>query len=124
MSTPANYRLGQGEVFINGSNVGDTTKEGVVITVTPNIKLLQSGKYGTTPMKAFFTGQEVTIEITLAEHTQENLERAIAGSDLDSDIINLGGVAGREISGSVVKLVPFDGTPIWTFKNAVPTSPV
>ena len=63
--------------------------------------------------------------MTLAEHTPENLERAIAGSDLTgAGVLRFGGRAGREVVGTTVRLEPFDGSPIWRFKNAVQTSPV
>lgn len=118
------FRIGAGELFINGTSVGHTTPEGVVVNYEPNVHLHKSGKYGDTPVKASLIGQTLTIQITIAETTAENMENAFAGVVNANDKIKFGGIAGREIVGKVLTLVPFDGTESWTFRNAIPTSNV
>lgn len=119
-----NFRIGAGDLTVGGEDVGYTTPEGVVINVEPNVHIHQSGKYGTTGVKASIIGYEVTVQITMGETTLENLERAIAGSTSVGSKVQIGGVAGREVAGAEIVLTPFDGTESWTFRNAVPTSPV
>jgi hypothetical protein len=119
-----NFHIGAGELEVNSQDVGHTTPEGVVVTVEPNVHLHQSGKWGTTPVKASILGYEVTVQITMAETTLENLNRAIAGSTTGGNNTEIGGTSGREVTGNEIVLTPYDGTESWTFRNAVPTSPV
>lgn len=119
-----NFHIGAGELTVNSKDVGHTTPEGIVVNVEPNVHLHQSGKWGTTPVKASILGYEVTIQITMAETTLANLNKAIAGSTTGGNNLQIGGLAGREVEGNEIVLTPFDGTESWTFRNAVPTSPV
>jgi hypothetical protein len=119
-----NFRIGAGELEVNSQDVGHTTEEGIVVSVEPSIHLHRSGKWGMTPVKSSILGYEVTVQITMAETTLENLQRAIAGSTTGGNNVQIGGLAGREVEGNEIVLTPFDGTESWTFRNAVPTSPI
>lgn len=119
-----NFRIGAGSLTVGAVDVGYTTPEGVVVNVEPNVHIHQSGKYGTTGVKASIIGYEVTVQITMGETTLENLERAIAGATSVGAKVQIGGLAGREVTGAEIVLTPFDGTESWTFRNAVPTGPV
>lgn len=120
----SNFKIGAGSLSVNAVDIGGTTMDGVVVTVEQNIHLHQSGKYGTTPVKASYIGANVTLQITIAETTKENMARVLGGSVSESDRVKLGGVAGREVTGAELILVPFDASPQWRFKNAVPTGTV
>jgi len=124
MDGPSNFRIGAGSLAIDGSDVGLTSEEGVVVNYEPDIHLHMSGKYGNTPVKASLIGQTLTLEVWIAEHTLENIENAYAGVVESNGQINFGGLAGREVEGHELTLTPFDGTPSWYFRNAVPTSAV
>lgn len=117
------YRIGAGYLTVNGSDVGGTTPEGVVINYEPEVHLHMSGKYGNTPIKASLIGQMLTLQITLGETTLTNMQKVFAGVT-GTTRTKFGGVAGREIQGAVLVMTPFDGTEAWTFRNAVPTSSV
>lgn len=119
-----NFRIGAGSISIDSQDIGYTTEDGVVVTVEPNVHIHQSGKYGTTGVKASILGYEVTVQITMAESTLANLQRALAGVTAVGAKVQIGGVAGREVVGKEIVLAPFDGTESWTFRNAVPTSSV
>jgi hypothetical protein len=121
---PDNFRIGAGSLSIDGNDVGLTTEEGVVVNYEPDVHLHMSGKYGNTPVKASLIGQTLTLEVWMAEHTLENIENAYAGVTLATGKISFGGLAGREVEGKELILTPFDGTPSWYFRNAVPTSAV
>ena len=120
----SNFRIGAGALSIDGTDVGLTTPEGVVVNYEPDVHLHMSGKYGNTPVKASLIGQNLTLEVTMAEHTLSNIEDAYAGTVQADGKIKFGGLAGREVSGKTLVLTPFDGTPSWVFRNAVPTSAV
>ncbi len=119
-----NLKIGAGALSINGDDIGYTTEEGVVVSVEPDVHFHLSGKWGTTPVKASFVGQKLTVEVWMAEHVLDNLESAIGGSVQADGKLKFGGLAGREISGVVLVLTPFDGSPAWTFRNAVPSGAV
>jgi hypothetical protein len=118
------FRIGAGSVMIDDDDVGMTTEEGVVISYEPDIHLHLSGQFGTTPVKASLVGQKLTIEMWLAEHTMDNIELTYAGIVNSQDKLQFGGVAGRAILGHTLVITPFDGTPAWSFANAVPISAV
>jgi hypothetical protein len=120
----SDFHIGAGSLSVNGDDVGHTTPEGVVVNVAPNVHIHQSGKYGTTGVKASILGYEVTVQITMAESTLDNLERAIAGATAAGSRVKLGGLAGREVVGAEIILTPYDGTESWTFRNAVATGSV
>ncbi len=119
-----NFNIGSGDLLVNGSSIGGTTQEGVVVTAESDVHLHMSGQYGSTPVKASFIGQKLTIKVAMAESTAENLEIAVAGSLLEDDKVKFGGNAGRPLTGVELKIVPFDGTESWVFRNAVPTSAI
>ncbi len=124
-----NFHIGAGAISIDGSDVGATTPNGVVVNYEPNIHLHESGKYGKTPVKASLIGRLLTVEMELAESTLLNMSRVFAGAETEGTSPNItkvkfGGIAGVEIDGKTVVLTPFDGTPSWTFRNAIPSSPV
>jgi hypothetical protein len=119
-----NFNIGGGDLKVNGESIGATTQEGVVVTYEPDVHLHLSGKYGSTPVKASLIGQKLTIKVVMAESTADNMETALAGSVSANDKVKFGGIAGREITGVELSLIPFDGTESWVFRNAVPTSPV
>lgn len=121
---PTNFKIGAGALSIDGQDVGLTTEEGVVVNYEPDVHLFTSGKFGTTPVKAALVGQKLTIEIWIAEHTLANIEDAFAGVTSDTGKIEFGGLAGREVTGKELILTPFDGSPSWYFRNAVPTEAV
>lgn len=123
-----NFHIGAGAISINGNDVGATTPSGVVITYEPDIHLHQSGKYGNTPVKASLIGRTLTMEMELAESTLLNMSRVFAGVTTEGTPtptkVKFGGIAGVEVEGKTVVLTPFDGTPSWTFRNAIPSSSV
>jgi hypothetical protein len=118
------FRIGAGALSINGSDVGYTTEEGVVVSYEPDIHEHLSGKFGTTPVKASLVGMNLTLEVSMAEHTVTNIARAFAGVVNEDGKLKFGGLAGRQIVGAELILTPFDGTPAWVFRNAVPVSSV
>lgn len=120
----SDFRIGAGALSIDGVDVGLTTEEGVVVTYEPDVHLHMSGKYGNTPVKASLIGQTLTLEVYMAENVLDNIENAFAGVVQADGKIKFGGVAGREVVGKELVLAPFDGTPEWVFRNAVPTSAV
>lgn len=120
----SDFRIGAGALSINGQDVGYTTEEGVVVTYEPDVHLHMSGKFGNTPVKASLIGQNLTLEVWMAENTLTNIANAFAGVVNEGGKIKFGGIAGREISGKELVLTPFDGTPSWVFRNAVPISSV
>jgi hypothetical protein len=124
MDGPSNFRIGAGALSIDGQDVGLTSEEGVVVNYEPDVHLHLSGKYGNTPVKASLIGQKLTVEVWIAEHTLENIENAYAGVTSSGGAIQFGGLAGREVEGHELILTPFDGTPSWYFRNAVPTEAV
>lgn len=119
-----NFRIGAGTLKIDGTDVGYTTEEGMVISYEPDIHFHLTGKFGTTPAKASLVGQKLTLEVWMAEHTFKNIENAYAGVVNSGDKIKFGGLAGREITGHELALEPFDDTSAWYFRNAVPTGAV
>lgn len=121
---PDNFRIGAGSLSIDGTDVGLTTEEGVLVNYEPEVHLHNSGKYGNTPVKASLIGQMLTLEVYMGEHTLNNIEDAFAGVVQADGKIKFGGLAGREITGKELVLTPFDGTPSWYFRKAVPTSAV
>ena len=121
---PSNFRIGAGSLAIGGSDVGLTSEEGMVVNYEPDVHLHLSGKYGNTPVKASLIGQLLTLEVWIAEHTLGNIADAYAGVVEDDGKISFGGLAGREIAGQSLVLVPFDETNSWHFRNAVPISAV
>jgi len=124
MADASNFRIGAGSLSVDGVDVGLTTEEGVVVNYEPEVHLHKSGKYGNTPVKASLTGQTLTLEVWMGEHTFDNIEDAFAGVVQADGKIKFGGLAGREIAGKELVLTPFDGTPSWYFRSAVPTSAV
>lgn len=120
----ANFKIGSGDLFIDSASIGHTTQDGVVITYEPDVHLHMSGKYGSTPVKASLIGQKLTIKVTMAESVANNMENALAGTVQADGKIKFGNIAGTEVAGVELKLVPFDGTSSWIFRNAVPTSNV
>lgn len=119
-----NFHIGAGSLTVGGEDVGHTTPEGIVVTVEPNVHIHQSGRWGTTGVKASIIGYEVTLTITMAETTLNNLQTAIAGATTGGNNVEIGGEAGTEITGAEIVLTPYDGTESWTFKNAVPTGSI
>jgi hypothetical protein len=124
MDGPANFKIGAGSLSIEGTDVGLTTEEGVVVTYEPDVHLHTSGKYGTTPVKASLVGQKLTIEIWIAEHTMENILNCYAGVTGSAGKVEFGGLAGREVEGKELVLTPFDLSKSWYFRNAVPVEAV
>lgn len=120
----SNFRIGAGSLSIAGEDVGLTSEEGVVVNYEPDVHLHLSGKYGNTPVKASIIGKTLTLEVWMAENTYDNIENAFAGVVQADGKIKFGGLAGVEIEGKTLILTPFDGTPAWYFRNAVPTSAV
>lgn len=119
-----NFKIGAGSLSIDGVDVGLTTEEGIVVNYEPDIHLHLSGKYGNTPVKASIIGQTLTLEAWIGEHTFNNIEDAYAGVVQADGKIKFGGLAGREVEGKALILTPFDGSPAWYFRNAVPMSAV
>ena len=120
----SDFRIGAGSLSVDGEDVGFTTEEGMVINYEPDVHLHLSGKYGNTPVKASLIGQKLTLEVWMAEQTFDNIEYAYAGVVNEDGKIKFGGLAGREIVGKALTLVPFDDTSSWHFRNAVPVSAV
>lgn len=119
-----NFHIGAGAISIDGEDIGATTPNGVVVNYEPEIHLHKSGKYGNTPVKASLIGKTLTLEIELAETTITNMGKVFAGAKVEGNSVKFGGIAGTEIEGKTIVLTPYDGTPSWTFRNAVPTSSV
>ena len=124
MDGPSNFRIGAGSLSIDGDDVGLTSEEGLVVNYEPDVHLHLSGKFGNTPVKASLIGQTLTIEVWIAEQTFDNIENAYAGVVNNAGVMNFGGLAGREVVGKSLVLTPYDGTPTWHFRNAIPTSAV
>lgn len=120
----SNFHIGAGSLSIEGTDVGLTSEEGVVVNYEPDVHMHLSGKYGNTPVKASIIGQTLTLEVWMAENTYDNIESAYAGVLQEDGKIKFGGLAGREVEGKELILTPFDGTPSWYFRNAVPTGAV
>ena len=118
------FRIGAGSLSVDGQDVGLTTEEGIVVNYEPNIHQFTSGKYGKTPVKAALLGVNLNLVVQMAEHTFNNLENAMAGIGRSGARLKVGGIAGREIDGHALVITPFDGTPSWTFRNAVAISSV
>lgn len=122
-----NFHIGAGAIAIDSNDVGATTPNGVVVNYEPDIHLHKSGKYGNTPVKASLIGKLLTIDMELAESTLTNMSKVFAGVTTEGTTptkVKFGGIAGTQIVGKKVVLTPFDGTPAWTFRNAIPSSPV
>lgn len=119
-----NFKIGAGSLSIDGNDVGGTTEEGMVVHYEPDVHLHKSGQFGSTPVKASFLGQTVTLEVWMAEHVLDNIEYAFAGVVHEAGIVKFGGIAGREIAGRELIMTPFDNSPSWHFRNAVPTSSI
>lgn len=119
-----NFKIGAGDLFIAGVNVGATTQDGVIVTYEPDVHLHLSGKYGSTPVKASLIGKKITIKVVMAEVTATNMAKALAGSVSADGKIKFGGAAGSEIVGTELKLVPFDASESWVFRKAIPSSSV
>jgi hypothetical protein len=119
-----NFRIGAGSLSIAGEDVGLTTEEGMVVSYEPDVHLHLSGKYGNTPVKASLIGKKLTLEVWIAEHTLQNILDAFAGAGGSSTRVKFGGVAGSELVGKELVLTPFDNTPSWTFRKAIPVSNV
>lgn len=119
-----NFRIGAGSLSIAGQDVGHTTEEGMVVGYEPDVHKHLSGKFGNTPVKATLVGVNLTLEVWVAEHTLQNILNTFAGVTGSPTRVKFGGVAGREVVGKELVLTPFDNTPSWTFRNAVPTSSV
>lgn len=124
MEGPSNFKIGAGALSIDGSDVGLTTEDGMVVNYEPDVHLHRSGKYGTTPVKASLVGMTLTLEVWIAEHVLDNIEQVYAGVTRVGDKILFGGLAGREIEGKALVLTPFDGSEKWYFRKAVPTTAV
>lgn len=124
MSDVSNFKIGAGALSIDGRDVGYTTEEGAVVTYEPDVHLHLSGQFGTTPVRGSLVGQNLSVEVWIAENTFSNIEDAFAGVTRSGDTAKFGGNAGVEIVGKELVLTPFDGSASWTFKNAIPISPV
>jgi hypothetical protein len=118
-----NFRIGAGDLEIDGTSVGHTTEEGVVISYEPDVHFHLTGKYGTTPARASLVGITLTLEVWMAEHTFANIESAFGGV-LNDGQIKFGGLAGREMTPMTLALLPYDDSPAWYFRKAVPTGAV
>lgn len=119
-----NFHIGAGAVSIDGTDIGETTPNGVVITYEPEIHFHKSGKYGNTPVKASLIGRTLTMEMELAETTLANMGKVFAGAEVvGTETVMFGGIP-TEIEGVELELTPYDGTPPWRFHNAVPSSSV
>jgi len=118
------YRIGSGSLSLDGSDVGGTTPEGIVVKDAPDVHLHLSGKFGSTPVKATLLGRKLTLEITMAETTAANMLKVFPGSVSADGKTKFGGVAGVALVGHTMVLTPFDGTTPWHFRNVVQTSPI
>ena len=124
MDGPQNFRIGSGDLQIDGTSVGLTNEDGVIVTYEPDVHLHLSSKFGSTPVKASLVGIKLTLEVSMAEQTWENILNAFAGVVDEDSKIKFGGLAGTEIEGHELSLIPADETPTWYFRNAVPTGPI
>lgn len=120
----ANFKIGAGELYINGTSIGCTNQDGVTVTYEPDVHLHLCGKFGSTPVKASIIGKKITIKVAMAEVTSVNMVNALAGTISADGKVKFGGAAGSEIVGKELKLVPFDGSESWIFRNAIPSSSV
>jgi len=120
-----NFQIGGATVRYAGVFLGHTNEDGITISYEPDIHMHMSGKYGTTPVKASLVGKKVTIEVNLAEITLANFKKTLSGSTLPVSTLLIGGVAGEELVGAELVVLPNHGNiKKWTFKNAVITSSV
>lgn len=118
------FRIGAGSLTVDGQDVGHTTEDGVVVNVEPSVHMHMSGKYGTTPVKGSVIGYNVTLQVTMAESTLQNMSKAIAGAEYNTNHLGLGFSGSKPITPVELVLTPFDGSPEWTFHRAIPTSSV
>lgn len=118
------FKIGGGYLTLNGSDIGGTTEEGIVVIYEPDVYLHKSSKFGSTPIKASLIGQKLTLEATLGETTKENMAAVFDGVTSVGAKRQFGGVAGREIAGATLVLTPFDGSPSWHFANVVVTDSI
>lgn len=117
--TGGNFHISGARVKVNGSNIGSLNQDGATVSWEPDIHFHQSAKFGSTPVAASIIGIEATIELNIGETTMNNLELAMAGSKKEGGVLNLGGVAGRKLTGVTLRLEPFDNTEVWVLSNAV-----
>src|SRR3989304_10451775 len=95
-----NLRIGVSNIVFNSVNLGNT-KEGVNFVYEPDFADVTADKYGSSPIDMVLTGESLEIEVSLAEPSVRNLNRAIGASDLSTgsqgDRVNLGRSAGYSL---------------------------
>lgn len=121
---PENFRIGAANIAFGGEDLGLTNEDGAIVHVEPTFYEHKSAKYGETPLRISVTGYNITIEMTLAEPTLDNIEKVFAGVTRSGDTINVGGVAGREATADDLVITPVDGDNVFTFHKVAPFSVV
>lgn len=120
-----NFQIGAATVRYKSTHLGHTNEDGVIVNYEPDVHMHMSGRFGTTPVKASLIGKKLEITAHLAEMTLARFEKAFAGSAIASSILNFGGVAGEELVGGELVVLPNHGNiKKWTFKNAVVTGAI
>lgn len=76
MPSLSNVKIGVCSVTLGGVDLGHT-KDGVSFKIDRKFKDLTVDQYGDTPVDFALTGQEVTVEVPLAEVTLDNLNVAV-----------------------------------------------
>lgn len=104
----ANVRIGVCNVKFNTVNLGHTL-EGVVFKLDRTFQDVVVDEYGETPLDSVLTGQNLTVEVSLAEHSVAALLAAIPESERDSGAqgnrINIGREAGFSMGSVGYELV-------------------
>ena len=81
MPDVANVRIGACSVLYNGVNLGHTLG-GITFTYRRETTDLVVDQYGSTPVDVAISGQDLTVEFTLAEPTAANIHAIINESDI------------------------------------------
>lgn len=93
----SNVRIGVCNINYNSVNLGHT-KDGVVLKFDRKFQDVTVDEYGDIPIDSVLTGQDLTVEVTLAEPTIANLLASIPEAGRDSGAqgsrLNLGRSAG------------------------------
>lgn len=103
-----NLRIGHVQVIFNSVNLG-LTKDGAVVTYEPSFADVGADKYGETPVDKVLIGENLQVQVTLAEPSIGNLEEAIAASDTDTGAggsrLNIGREAGFSLRDSAAAIL-------------------
>lgn len=108
MADISKVRIGPCKVTFNGVDVGHT-KGGVSFNYEPSMTDLTVDQYGSSPVDAALTGENLTIVTRLAEITAANIGKAIASAETETGAqgtkVEIGANAGKLMSTVAAQLV-------------------